>query len=72
MSVQPKRDLYRYLPSCPGDQKVLIAVRYPTPFGWKIKTSKDVQDFWKDVHMDKVFAPPERFKRKSSSEKEEI
>lgn len=70
--VQPKKDLYRYEPHTSGTQKMLQAVLYPTPEGWKSKTVDDFLDYWEHTDRDHIFSCPERVKRKSNSEQEEM
>jgi endoribonuclease Dicer len=68
--VRPKVDLYRYA-NKPGDQKLLSCVRYPTPSGWMSISTSDYKKFWSGVDLEKIFSP-DRVKKKSSSEKEEM
>lgn len=72
MPVQPKKDLYRYLSlHRHGFQKILLTVRFPTPKGWRMKSTGDVVGFWKYADRDHV-STSDRTKRKTLSEKEEM
>jgi ERCC4-related helicase len=69
-SVRPAVDLYTYA-NKPGNQKIISRVRYPTPEGWRGVTETEYKQFWSGVDLELVFSP-DRVKRKTSSEKEEM
>jgi hypothetical protein len=70
-SVRPKVDLYTYA-NKPGTQKILSSMRYPTPHGWQSMTETDYMLFWSGVDLEQRVFSPDRIKRKSCSEKEEM
>lgn len=69
-SVQPKIDRYTYT-NKPGAPKILSKVRFPTPHGWQSVTMTLNQDYWLGVDLEQVFSP-DRSKKKSSSDKDEM
>lgn len=70
-SISPKTELYKFDVETRSSRKVLVNVRYPTPDGWQSKASADYMAFWAGEDMSQVFSP-DRVKKKSASEKEEM
>jgi hypothetical protein len=66
-----KVDLYTYA-NKPGTQKILSSMRHPTPHGWQSMTETGYTQFWSRVDLEQRVFLPDRNKRKSCSEREEM